>query len=339
MSGIHELPLELLACPYDGAALTFAEGDSISCAAHHRFGCFEGVPDFVPGSDNQARTAESFGAKWEIYRDEDQAASNAFQFRWYYERYGFADEAEFAAFLADKRTILDAGCGLGRDVDRYARLSSAEVVGFDLSSAAARALRVYGGERRHFLFGDILRPPVRPRAFDFVVADQVIHHTPATPRAFAILAERVAPGGQIAVYVYRRKALLRELADDTIRELTTPLTHDEAVEVAEQFTELGRELSHLNATITLERGIPLLGIDAGEHDVQRLIYWHFLKCFWNDELGYDQSVLCNLDWYHPPYASRHTPDEVAGWCTEAGLDVVHLDVGDSGISVRARRPA
>lgn len=109
------------------------------------------------------------------------------------------------------------------------------------------------------------------------------------------------------------------------------------MEFSEQVTELGRELSRLNAKITLRRGIPLIGLEAGEHDVQRLIYWTFLKCFWNEELGEGISNLVNFDWYHPRYASRHTEQEVLGWCREESLDLVHLDVIESGISIRARR--
>jgi SAM-dependent methyltransferase len=334
---VNQVLLGLLACPHDGAPMTSAAG-GLRCAAGHEFPITGGLADLVPDHSGQAETADSFGAKWEIYRDEDRAASDALQHRWYDERYGWGEEAGLAAFLAGKRTILDAGCGLGRDVARYARLSEAEVVGFDLCSAPARAVAVYGGPRRHFLLGDIMAPPFRPGSFDFVVADQVIHHTPDTPRAFATLAELVAPGGQIAVYVYRRKAFMRELADTHLREITTQMSVPEAVELSEQLTELGRELSRLNATITLERGVPLLGIEPGEHDVQRLIYWHFLKCYFNEELGHEQSVLTNLDWYHPPYASRHTVAEVRGWCEAAGLEVVHLDEALSGISVRAARP-
>jgi hypothetical protein len=132
--------------------------------------------------------------------------------------------------------------------------------------------------------------------------------------------------------------MIRELADTHIRELTTDMEMDDAVEFAEQITALGRELSNLNAKITLKSGVPLLGIEPGEHDVQRLIYWHFLKCYWNDDMGHDLSVLTNLDWYHPPFAWRHTADEVREWCKSASLNVVHLDVAPSGISVRAERP-
>lgn len=336
-SSVADKLRRLLACPHDGSPLTLSASVA-RCESGHSFPFVSGVPSLMPDDVDQVDTAESFGAKWaDIYRDEDRPALDRFQYQWYLERYGFSDESALAGFLADKRLILDAGCGVGRDVDRYARLSSADVIGFDLSRAVVRAQQLYGGEGRHFLFGDIMAPPFRPQTFDLVVADQVIHHTPDTATAFSRLAALVADGGEMAVYVYRRKSLLRELADTHVRELTTRLPVDAALEFSEQITELGRELSKLDAKIKLERGIPLLGIPAGEHDVQRLIYWHFLKCFWNDEFGQDLSVLTNLDWYHPPYASRHTPEEVEGWCEQAGLSVVHLHVGDSGISVRARR--
>jgi SAM-dependent methyltransferase len=337
-STISDTLRAVLACPRDGASLS-SSADGVRCEHGHQFPFVSGLPRITPEDATQTGTAESFGAKWvDKYRDEDRPALDSFQYQWYLERYGFPDEAALADFLAPKQLILDAGCGVGRDVDRYARLSAGQVVGFDLSRAVVRAHQLYGGEGRHFLFGDIMAPPFRPRTFDFVVADQVIHHTPDTASAFARLAALVADGGEMAVYVYRRKSLLRELADTHIREVTTQLTVDEALEFSEQVTELGRELSRVEASITLEHGIPLLGIPAGEHDVQRLIYWHFLKCFWNDDFGQDLSVLTNLDWYHPPYASRHTPEELESWCQAAGMSVVHLDVGESGISIRARRP-
>jgi hypothetical protein len=130
---------------------------------------------------------------------------------------------------------------------------------------------------------------------------------------------------------------LREIADEEVRKLTTKLSVEECMEFSEQVTELGRELSRLKATVTLERGIPLLGLEPGEHDVQRLIYWTFFKCFWNEELGEGVSNLVNFDWYHPPYASRHTEEELLGWCRDAGLEILHLNVIESGISIRARR--
>ena len=55
--------------------------------------------------------------------------------------------------------------------------------------------------------------------FDLVFSEGVLHHTPDTRRAFRTLVDLLAPGGQIAFYVYRRKAPLREFADDYVRAL------------------------------------------------------------------------------------------------------------------------
>ena len=149
------------------------------------------------------------------------------------------------------------------------------------------------------------------------------------------LARLLAPGGVLAFYVYKVKAPLREYADDYLRERTTKMGVEECMDFSAAMSELGRKLSDLGATITLDRDIPLLGIPAGEHDVQRLVYWYFLKCFWNDDFSPNLNDLVNFDWYHPPYASRHTEEEVRGWCDALGLAIDHLDVGDAGISVRA----
>ena len=59
-----------------------------------------------------------------------------------------------------------------------------------------------------------------------------------------------------------------------------------------------------------------------------------LKCFWNEELGWHQSVMVNYDWYSPVSPARATPREVRGWCADAGLEVEHLD-GDRERDQRA----
>ncbi|MGZ4261730.1 MAG: class I SAM-dependent methyltransferase, partial [Solirubrobacteraceae bacterium] len=254
-------------------------------------------------------------------------------------RFGFADEDDLARTLDGASWVIDAGTGPGIQAARLARVTSAQVVGMDLSESVVRARRTFGPERDnlHYVQGDILDPPFRRESFDMVVADQVLHHTPDCRRAFHSMAELVRPGGQLATYVYRVKPLLRELADEEVRKVTTKLTVDECMEFSEQVTELGRELSRLGAKVTVRQGIPLLGLEPGEHDVQRLIYWTFFKCFWNEELGEGVSNLVNFDWYHPPYASRHTEEEVLGWCRDANLEVINLNSIDSGISIRARR--
>jgi SAM-dependent methyltransferase/uncharacterized protein YbaR (Trm112 family) len=331
--------LELLVCPHDGTALT-PDGDAaLACGDGHVFPIRDDVPRLTPDESgplgDQTGTFDSFSAKWsQVDSDEVRQRFDA-QYAWYVQRFGFGDEDGLRDFLAGKRFVLEAGTGVGGDAARFARLSDATVIGLDLSESVVTAQREFGAAGNlHYIQADLLRPPVQPGRFDFVSADQVVHHTPDAAAAVASLARLLAPGGVLAFYVYKVKAPLREYADDYIRERTTKMSVEDCMDFSASMSELGKKLSDLGATITLDRDIPLLGIPAGEHDVQRLIYWHFLKAFWNDDFSPNLNDLVNFDWYHPPYASRHTEDEVRGWCDDLGLAIDHLDVGDAGISVR-----
>jgi len=336
--------LDLIACPKDGNDLRLDGEDELVCSDGHRYPIRGGVPRLLPddnaGDIDQTGTSDSFGAKWAMVRSEDLAPIERFQYPWYDARYGFGDEHGLRDGLADCRVILDAGSGLGYDAARFARVApQAQVVGLELTDLVTAAQQEFGTQPNlHFVQGDIMRPPFRLSQFDYVSCDQVIHHTPDAREAFGILAQLLRDGGRFATYVYRRKSPIREFADDYLRERVIPMTPEDCVEFSEGVTELGRALSGVNATITLERGVPLLGIPPGEHDLQRLIYWHFLKCFWNEDLGHHPSMLANYDWYHPPYASRHTREELLSWVADAGMSVVHVDEQESGISVRAAAP-
>ncbi len=79
--------------------------------------------------------------------------------------------------------------------------------------------------------------------------------------------------------------------------------------MSEQLTELGRRLSALKVDIDVPE-IPELGIKGGRYDIQRFIYWNFLKCFWNADLGTETSVLTNFDWYSPSNARRFSESEI-----------------------------
>ena len=344
--------LDVLVAPGDRSDLSLAayrreDGEvldaTLAAEDGRSYAVRDGVPRMAPEletGDEQADTRTTFGSKWAKITDAERETLSVFQHRWFEERFGFGDEAGLARELEGAKWVLDAGTGPGIQAARLATVTAAQVVGMDLSESVVRARTAFMPERPNlnYLQGDVLEPPLRPRSFDLVVADQMLHHTPDCARAFAAMADLVKPGGQLAAYVYRVKPLVRELADEEVRKLTTKLSVDECMAFSEQVTELGRELSHLNATVTLEKGIPLLGLEPGEHDVQRLIYWTFFKCFWNEELGQGISDLINFDWYHPPYASRHTEEEVLGWCRDLKLEPIHVDLIESGISVRARRP-
>jgi SAM-dependent methyltransferase len=182
--------------------------------------------------------------------------------------------------------------------------------------------------------------PFPDNHFDFAIADGVLHHTPDTRAAVTAMYAKVKPGGQFFFYVYKKMGPARQFCDAHIREHFTKLDPEACYAACEPITELGRELSKLNAKITLTKPIPVLGIPAGEHDVQRLLYYNFVKCFWNDAFDYETNNMVNFDWYHPHNAWQHTEDEVRGWLQNLGVtEFAFHPANPNGISVLLRKPA
>jgi SAM-dependent methyltransferase len=208
------------------------------------------------------------------------------------------------------------------------------------SDAARQAAAAYGDlPNLLFIRGDIAHTGFVVGRIDYVNCDQVIMHTEDPERTFTEFARIASPGGgQVACYFYAKKALPRELLDDHFRSRCEELSRAELWAMSEQLTELGRRLSELKVSFDAP-DIPALGIKGGRVDIQRFIYWNFMKCFWNPELSFEDNAVINYDWYHPQDCSRHTLEEVREWFAGAGLQIVHECVDQYGITVRGSRPA
>ena len=181
--------------------------------------------------------------------------------------------------------------------------------------------------------------PIPDNTFDFIIADGVLHHTPNTRAAVEALFKKVKSGGQFFFYIYKQMGAARLFCDSHIRDAFMPLEPDACYKACEGLTELGRELSHLNAKVTLKKGVPALGIPAGTHDVQRLFYYNFVKCFWNDAFDFETNNMVNFDWYHPHSAYQHTKQEVVGWMKDLGVSEFSFqDANPNGLSVLLRKP-
>ena len=135
--------------------------------------------------------------------------------------------------------------------------------------------------------------------------------------------------------MYRKKAPLREFADDYVREHCQKLSLEEAWKIMEPLTQLGKVLSEKRVDVEIPADIPVLGIRKGHYDLQRWIYNTFFKCFWNDAMSFQENVLINFDWYLPRYSWRHTEEEVREWVARAGMTLVRESVEEAGITVRA----
>lgn len=283
-------------------------------------------------------TPRSFREKWENNADlAFKATLNPASevHRWILGRNGFATDEALAKHLSSRRRILDAGCGNGRVTALLRQLAppATEVVGVDLVGAEVARRNLSGLPNLRVETADLLADLSWLGSFDFIYCQEVLHHTADPRRAFLNLTRLLEFGGEIAIYVYRQKAPVREFTDDFVRDRIAEMSYEQAMAVCRTITELGRALSSVESTIRVP-DIPMLGIEAGEYPVQRFIYHFFCKCFWNAELGYEASAAINYDWYHPQTATRHTLDEVRAWFVDAKIAVVHECVDPYGITVR-----
>ena len=198
--------------------------------------------------NNQLQTKEIFSDKWkEAEKLSEVGKLYEFQYDWFLTLYGFESEEHLKEYLSTKNYIIDTGCGLGYKAAWFAKLAPhALVIGIDISDAAKLASKNFSNfSNLFFIQGDIAKTPFENNSFDFVVCDQVIMHTEVPENTFQHLSSITANRGEFACYVYRKKALPRELVDDYFRLQTHKIPDDQMWEFSAQLTELGKRLSEL----------------------------------------------------------------------------------------------
>ncbi len=105
----------------------------------------------------------------------------------------------FAARLARRKRVLDAGCGTGYGSAELAR-SASHVVGVDLSPEAIRYARLhYAIPDVHFLTGSCTALPIASGSQDLVVAFEVLEHLVDWAAFLAETRRVLAPGGQCVI--------------------------------------------------------------------------------------------------------------------------------------------
>ena len=284
---------------------------------------------------DQMLTSDAFSSKWNGYNEDSGANQDKLfdmQKQWYLNLFGFYNEESLLEYANNCKVIFDAGCGLGYKAKWIADMAPCtRVIGMDLSDAAKIAASKYDNTKNlSFIRGDIAHTYIKDNCIDYVYCDQVLHHTLDPAKTLIELKRVTKLGGRIAIYVYRKKAIPRELLDERFRNISC--TNDEILEMSKQLTELGKTLTDLNITINVP-DIPLLNIKGGVYDIQRFIYWNFLKCYWNKDLGEITSIYTNYDWYAPKLAYRFSEEELLKMIEEVGgLSILHLHKEEPCIS-------
>ncbi len=324
------------------------DGMLIDDSTGARYPVIGGVPSFLgapavadEAHASQSKTNVTFSDKWSKFKSYGMKPSEQeFLQEWYRKKFGLDSVAELEQLYGEFDTILEVGPGSGFNVRFAAEHTDGVVCALDISDAAFTTFENTRDVANCLVVqADLMAAPFADEQFDFVLADGVLHHTPDTRKAVAALYRKVKPGGRFFFYVYKRMGAIRQFADRHIREAFTQLEPEACYKACEPLTELGKALADLKATVTLTKPIDILGIPAGTHDVQRLIYYNFLKCFWNDAFDYETNNMVNFDWYHPHDAWQHSAEEIAGWMQELGVHDYQLnDANPNGLSVMLRKP-
>lgn len=104
--------------------------------------------------------------------------------------------------------ILDAGCGSGVSTEYLVHLNPlAEVIGIDLSAgtlaiAQERCQRSGVADRVQFKQMSLFDADQLPGEFDLINSVGVLHHTADPIRGIQALAQKLAPGGLLHIFVY-----------------------------------------------------------------------------------------------------------------------------------------
>jgi len=305
-----------------------------------QFPIVNGIPRMVRQiDDGQTQTMDGFSYKWERTPNFGKTQEHQRVFlQAYREWFGINTTDDFAKYMKDK-VVLNAGCGCGRNEHFWGKFPK-RIIDLDISRAIDVAKRNWSHDSRFsFVQGDVLKLPFASNTFDVVWSEGVLHHTPSTYEALRSCVRVLKPDGVILFYVYRKKAPLREFADDHIRNAIADLPPDKAWAALEPLTHLAKAFSDLKARVTIPTDVDLLGFKAGTFDVQRFMYYNVMKFYWNDEFTFDENVHINFDWYYPKYCWRHTVDEIRGWLRDFGLTELEMHEADSGIGVVARKGA
>jgi SAM-dependent methyltransferase len=167
------LPLDMLRCPIDGAALHIAN-NALACAnLGHRYRIVDGIPLF----------AEEFCSPDGLVHQTKEYLA-------------FLDRALLAAIgQRPLGTTAELCCGRG-EAFQLLGTRIARGIGVDISASMLRAaVALHSVDRLSFVQGDATMLPLAPASVDTVFMLGGVHHINDRPRLFAEVARILKPGG------------------------------------------------------------------------------------------------------------------------------------------------
>lgn len=313
--------MSTLLCPICQSPLAF-DPDRCACASGHGFPVQDGIANILlRGTQTEDHYNLQWGKELDFYQSIRESGGKILTATASH-KLGWQDY--LPKVLQGAQTMLDLACGYGgvADIVKGAGFTG-QYVGIDINNTLADVKRERFAHLPNFRFvrADMMDNIFTP-AFDVAVCRSAIMLASSPPETFKSIARALKPGGKFLISVYTKKSPMRELCDDHFRELFRKMEKREAFEALQEFTLFGKVLSELKVNVDIPQDLPILQIKQGTYDLQRLIYYHFLKCFWNEEWGMKNSTIVNFDWYHPEYTYRFTKEEIASWYEDSGFKII-----------------
>jgi len=250
----------------------------------------------------QRQTAQKFSREWQTFdkmlHDFDGV------FRQYFDLVDLD-------LLGDK-TVLDAGCGMGRWAFHIAPKTN-RVIAFDLSFAVEPAYsNCYGQGNVQVIQADIFHLPLQSRCVDFIYSLGVLHHLTDPYGGFLSLRRLLSRGGKLLTYVYynlenrptyfrtMKKAvdLLRQFTAHSPASLSYPIAFVVAFWIYLPLIWFGGLLRGMGLT-NVDHKIPLYQTYKGKS----------LHLILNDA----------VDRLTAPIEKRYSREEIARWFSGAGF--------------------
>jgi SAM-dependent methyltransferase len=229
------------------------------------------------------------------------------------------------------KTVLEAGCGAGRFTEVLLG-AGAHVVAFDMSEAARVTRDQNAGKGSLAVFrGDILRPALPARRFDYVFCHGVIQHTPDPARAIASLFELAAPGGRLSVDVYPKLDSPSPWSTPKYfwRRWTTKLHPETLLKIVRAYVPIWLPID------TAIRHVPYVGNRILAE--LRIPCWNYVDLPWRERLEW--AILDTFDALSPVYDLPMSMAELRAACALPGAADIDVFLGGNGFVANLRREA
>ena len=154
------------------------------------------------------------------------------------------DRAIAALRLGEAESVLEIGCGTGRNLMRMAeahpalQLIGIEISGEMLKSARAKLAAARLGHRTTLLQGDAIAPPINGKAQRILLA-YCLSMVPDWRRALAVAVDKLSPGGILAIVEFGNFSGLPDWLAETCIEVLSRNDVTPCLELAQELRRIG----------------------------------------------------------------------------------------------------